>query len=112
MCYVALITFYRNTSRAIIVKFEKLDNILHGEEKAKALMDLRNAQKKCSSVIGEMIYYSALIYKPDSFEAMSQTVAVEVGNSLSHCLPRLTDTYQIWLYTMLKVCKHMLLGQL
>lgn len=94
----------RNTSRAIIVKFEKLDNVLYGEEKAKKLMDLRKAQNRCSSLIGKMIHYSATIYTPESFEAMSQTVAVNVANSLGHCLPRLTDTYQIWLYTMLKVC--------
>ena len=69
-------------------------------------MELRILQNKCTGLVGKMIEFAASIYTADNFEELSQTVAVEVSDRLGHFLPRLTDTYQIWLYTILKVWKY------
>lgn len=98
-----MVNLCRNTSRAIILKFEKLKHVYYGKEKATKLMELRRMQTNCSGLVGKMIQFAASIYTHDNFEELSQTVAVEVSDTLGHFLPRLTDTYQIWLYTILKV---------
>ena len=83
----------------------KFDRIYYGKEKAAKLLELRKIQNSCSSLVGKMIEFAARIYMKVKFEELSQTVAVTVSDALRHCLPRLTDTYQIWLYTILQVCK-------
>ena len=93
----------RNTSRAIILKFNVLDSIVFGKEKVKIFQRLKSAQNEGSSLVGQLIHLAASIYTQESFEMLNRTVSVRVSEILGHCLPRLSETYPIWLYSMSKV---------
>ena len=93
----------RSTCRAIILHYQPLDYVYHGAEKATKLKQLRVLQNKASSLIGKMIQFAFVIYNSKGFEELTNSVAVEVSEILSHCLTRISETYPIWLYTMYKV---------
>lgn len=93
----------RNTSRAIILKFNALDSIVCGEEKVKIFQRLKSAQNESSRVVGQLIHLAFSTYTQESFKELNRTVAVEVSEIMGHYLPRLSETYPIRLYTMSKV---------
>ena len=80
-----------------------MDCIVYGEEKVKIFQKLKLAQNESSKVIGQLIQFTASIYTQESFEELNHTVAVNVSEIMGDYLPRLSETYSIWLYTMSKV---------
>ena len=68
--------------------------------------ELKEAQRLASSGLGQMIHLAYKIFSSEALKAMEETVAVDVSQILDHSLPRLTETYSIWLCATLKVHKH------
>ena len=53
--------------------------------------------------MGQLIKLSGLLFSEEGFDYLDGVVAVEVSRLLENSLPRLNDTYSVWLFTLLKV---------
>ncbi len=89
--------------RAIVLEFQPLDKVYKGAEKVAIFQELRQAQACSSSDIGQLIQLSHRVVSAEGFRELDETVAVEVSDVLDHSLPRMTETYSIWLYATLQV---------
>ena len=91
-------------SRTIIIEFGPPTTIFKGEDKSKVFQTLLAAKQKASSVIGKIIQLSHDMY--DQHENLEATISQAMPTDLFdnvELLPRITDTYSIWLYSMIKV---------
>ena len=94
---------FRNMCQAIVVEFRPSMNVYTGEEKATLFRQLGVARQQASSVIGQLIKLSGLLFSEEGFDYLDGVVAVEVSRLLENSLPRQNDTYSVWLFTLLKV---------
>lgn len=91
-------------SRVIILEFNKPDIVFKGEEKAFILQNIHEKKSVASSVIGKLINFAYNIYQvPQLKMSVSTSFPSQLIDKFDALLPRLLDTYSIWLYTLVKV---------
>ena len=78
---------FRNMCRTIVVEFRPLTNVYTGEEKATLFRQLGVARRQASSVIGQLIKLSGLLFSEEGFDYLDGVVAVEVSRLLKNSLP-------------------------
>ena len=91
-------------SRAVILEYDQPEEIFVGEERDRVFHALSESKKNASAVVGLLINFAYKLYCVDDLQsAVGQSIPGEVKNVFSDLLPRLYDTYSLWLYTVVKV---------